>query len=312
MLQRLMGEDIEQIVVLDPALAKTKADPGQIVQVIMNLVVNARDAMPKGGQLTITTANTSFKDAVSFSGVAVLPGEYVMLSVRDTGTGMDEETRNRLFEPFFTTKATGKGTGLGLATVYGVVKQSGGYVFADSELGKGTNFRIYLPRVDLPLQTPSSQAVQGLPPDLPAGSETFLVVEDEPAFRDLLCEQLRSRGYRVLGACNGVEALQVAERHKGPIRVLITDVIMPLMSGPDLAKSLTKLRGDTDVLYMSGYTDDKLSNILETDPELTLIQKPFHIDDLVGKIQEILRRKGKHLHRGDPSLELNLPNAPDL
>ncbi len=312
MLQRLIGEDIEQKVLLDPVLAKTKADPGQIVQVIMNLAVNARDAMPKGGKLTIKTANTSFKDAVSFSGVAVPPGEYVTLSVSDTGTGMDEETRNRLFEPFFTTKAAGKGTGLGLATVYGVVKQSGGYIFADSELGKGTTFRIYLPRVDLPLRTPSSQAAQGLPPDLPPGSETFLVVEDEPAFRDLLCEQLRSRGYQVLVASNGVEALQVAEQHKGPIRVLITDVIMPEMSGPDLAKNLTKLRGETDVLYMSGYTDDKLSNILETEPELTLIQKPFSIDDLVQKIQEILCRKGRHSHRGDPSLDLDLRNAPDL
>ena len=274
--------------------------------------LHAISAMPKGGKLTIKTANTSFKDAVSFSGVAVPPGEYVTLSVSDTGTGMDEETRNRLFEPFFTTKAAGKGTGLGLATVYGVVKQSGGYIFADSELGKGTTFRIYLPRVDLPLRTPSSQAAQGLPPDLPPGSETFLVVEDEPAFRDLLCEQLRSRGYQVLVASNGVEALQVAEQHKGPIRVLITDVIMPEMSGPDLAKNLTKLRGETDVLYMSGYTDDKLSNILETEPELTLIQKPFSIDDLVQKIQEILCRKGRHSHRGDPSLDLDLRNAPDL
>ena len=312
MLQRLIGEDIEQKVLLDPVLAKTEADPGQIVQVIMNLAVNARDAMPKGGKLTIKTANVNFKEAVSFSGVTVPPGEYVMLSVSDTGTGMDEETRSRLFEPFFTTKAAGKGTGLGLATVYGVVKQSGGYVFADSELGKGTTFRIYLPRVDLPLQTPSPQAAQGLSPDLAPGSETFLVVEDEPVFRDLLCEQLRSRGYQVLVASNGVEALQVAEQHKGSIRVLITDVIMPQMSGPDLAKNLKELRGDTDVLYMSGYTDDKLSNVLETDPELTLMQKPFHIDDLVRKIQEILQRNDSKLHRGGPSLDLNLRNAPDL
>ncbi len=295
MLQHLMGEDIEQKVLLDPVLVKTKADPGQIVQVIMNLAVNARDAMPKGGKLTIKTANTSFKDAVSFSGVAVPPGEYVMLSVSDTGTGMDEETRNRIFEPFFTTKAAGKGTGLGLATVYGVVKQSGGYVFADSELGKGTIFRIYLPRVDLPLQVPSSQArPEALPPDLPPESATLLVVEDETTFRDLLREQLHSRGYQVLVASNGVEALQIAEQYKGPIRVLITDVIMPQMSGPDLSRNLTKLRGKTDVLYMSGYTDDKLSNTLETAPELTFLQKPFHIDDLVRKIQEILCPKDRH------------------
>jgi len=308
-----MGEDIEQKVVLDPMLAKTKSDPGQIVQVIMNLAVNARDAMPKGGKLTIKTANTSFRDAVSFSGVAVPPGEYVMLSVSDTGTGMNEETRNRLFEPFFTTKAAGKGTGLGLATVYGIVKQSGGYVFADSELGKGTTFRIYLPRVDQPGKAALPKVVPGkLPQEFPPESEALLVVEDEPAFRDLLCEQLRSRGYQVLIASNGVEALQVAEQHKGLIRILITDVIMPQMSGPDLAKSLTTLRGDTDVLYMSGYTDDKLSNILETDPELTLMQKPFNIDDLVRKIQEILYRKDRRLHRGDPSLGLDFRNAPDM
>jgi two-component system cell cycle sensor histidine kinase/response regulator CckA len=310
MLQRLMGEDIEQKVLLDPTLARTKADPGQIVQVIMNLAVNARDAMPKGGKLTIGTANISFKGSVIFSGVTVPAGEYVMLSVSDTGIGMDEETRNRVFEPFFTTKPAGKGTGLGLATVYGIVKQSGGYVFAESELGKGITFRIYLPRVDLPLQTPSSHAAHGVPPGLTSRSETFLVVEDEPAFRDLLCEQLRSRGYQVLVASNGVEALQIAEQYRGPIRMLITDVIMPQMSGPDLAKTLTKLRGDTDVLYMSGYTDDKLSTILETDPELTLLQKPFHLDELVRKIQEILRRKEEHGVAS--SLDRDARKAPDF
>jgi two-component system, cell cycle sensor histidine kinase and response regulator CckA len=310
MLQRLMGEDIEQKVLLDPTLERTKADPGQIVQVIMNLAVNARDAMPKGGKLTIGTANISFKGSVIFSGVTVPAGEYVMLSVSDTGIGMDEETRNRVFEPFFTTKPAGKGTGLGLATVYGIVTQSGGYVFAESELGKGTTFRIYLPRVDLPLQTPSSHAAHGVAPGLTSRSETFLVVEDEPAFRDLLCEQLRSKGYQVLVASNGVEALQIAEQYRGPIRMLITDVIMPQMSGPDLAKTLTKLRGDTDVLYMSGYTDDKLSTILETDPELTLLQKTFHLDELVRKIQEILRRKEEHGVAS--SLDRDARKAPDF
>lgn len=298
MLQRLMGEDIEQEILLDPALAKTKADPGQIVQVIMNLAVNARDAMPKGGKLTMRTASVSFKDAVSFSGVAVPPGEYVMLSVSDTGTGMDAETRKRLFEPFFTTKEAGKGTGLGLATVYGIVKQSGGYVFADSELGKGTTFRIYLPRVDQPIRAASSQpAPVELPPELPPTSETLLVVEDERAFRDLLHERLQSKGYQVLVAANGVEALRVAEEYKGSISVLITDVIMPQMSGPELAKNLKKVRPNTEVLYMSGYTDDKLRNISETDGEPTLIQKPFYIDDLVQKMQEILRRKDRHSSR---------------
>jgi PAS domain S-box-containing protein len=293
MLQRLVGEDIEQELVLDPGLGKTKADPGQIVQVVMNLAVNARDAMPSGGKLTIETANVSFEEVTSFYGVAVPPGEYVMLSVRDTGTGMDSETQEHIFEPFFTTKAEGKGTGLGLATVYGIVKQNGGYVFADSELQKGTIFRVYLPQVDQPVEAPARLAEKTA--GVPAESETLLVVEDERAFRDLLHEGLQSRGYRVLVASNGVEALQVAEQHSGPIRVLITDVIMPQMSGPELARSLRKVRRNTDVLYMSGYTDDKVGDM--SSGELTLIQKPFYLDDLVRKIREIVARKGAQISR---------------
>ena len=305
-----MGEDIEQNVVLDPALAKTKADPGQIVQVIMNLAVNARDAMPTGGKLTIRTANVRFEDVTSIYGVAMPHGQYVMVSVSDTGTGMDADTRERLFEPFFTTKPAGKGTGLGLATVYGIVKQSGGYIFADSELQKGTTFNVYLPQVDLPVEEAPSSTVPASGPS--PQSETLLVVEDDRSFRDLLRDGLQSKGYQVMVASNGVDALQVAERHNGPIRLLITDVIMPQMSGPDLAKNLTKLRGDTDVLYMSGYTDDKLSNILETHREVMLIQKPFSIDDLVRKIQEILYRNDRRSPRGTSSLDLDLRNAPDL
>src|SRR6267143_835104 len=261
----------------------------------MNLAVNARDAMPSGGKLTIETANVRFEDVASFYGVAVPPGEYVMLSVRDTGTGMDSETQEHIFEPFFTTKAEGKGTGLGLATVYGIVKQNGGYVFADSELGKGTTFKIYLPKVDQPVEAPSFQTAKTA--RAPAGSETLLVVEDERAFRELLHEGLRSRGYHVLVASNGVEALQVAERHSGPIRILITDVIMPQMSGPELAKSLRKVRRNTDVLYMSGYTDDRVSEMSGPGGELTLIQKPFYLDDLVRKIHEIVARKATPANR---------------
>ena len=289
MLQRLLGEDIEQKIVLDPALGRTKADPTQVVQVIMNLAVNARDAMPTGGELTIHTANVSFEDVTDFYGVAVPPGQYVMLSVADTGTGMDSETRNRVFEPFFTTKAEGRGTGLGLATVYGIVKQSGGYVFADSELEKGSVFRVYFPQVD-PL-------VEDAPPPperiktLATGTATLLVVEDERAFQDLLREGLQARGYQVLVASNGVEALEVAEQHNGPISVLITDVIMPQMSGPELAKCLTKVRHDIDVLYMSGYADDKLNAIANSNGELRWIQKPFYIDELVRRIQEILHQR---------------------
>ncbi len=290
MLQRLMGEDIEQRVVLDSALGKTKADPGQMVQVIMNLAVNARDAMPAGGKLTIRTANVKFEDVTSIYGVAVPPGQYVLLSISDTGTGMDADTRERLFEPFFTTKPAGKGTGLGLATVYGIVKQSGGYIFADSELGRGTTFNVYLPQLDLPVEEPGSAAPKTAVP--PPGSETLLVVEDEPAFRDLLREGLQSRGYQVLVASNGVDALQVADRHDGPIHLVITDVIMPQMSGPELARCLIDVRGNIDVLYMSGYADDKLGAVAGSNGELTWIQKPFTLDDLVRKTKDILERRG--------------------
>ena len=289
MLQRLMGEDIEQRVELDSTLGKTKADPGQMVQVIMNLAVNARDAMPRGGKLTIKTENVKFEDVTNIYGVAVPPGQYVMLSVSDTGTGMDAATRELLFEPFFTTKPAGKGTGLGLATVYGIVKQSGGYIFADSELGRGTTFNVYLPQVDLPVQEAASASRTAGP----TGSETLLVVEDEPAFRDLLREGLQSRGYQVLVASNGVEALQVADRHDGPIHLVITDVIMPQMSGPELARCLTDVRGNIDVLYMSGYADDKLGTFPGSNGELTWIQKPFYLDDLLRTTKDILQRRGR-------------------
>jgi CheY-like chemotaxis protein len=288
MLQRLVGENIEQKLTLDPALGKTKADPGQIVQVIMNLAVNARDAMPAGGNLTIETVNLTLEEGTYIDGVEIPPGAYVLLSVRDTGMGMDAETQAHIFEPFFTTKAEGKGTGLGLATVYGIVKQNGGYVFAESELGKGTIFKVYLPQVDQPFEIPSLNSPETA--QVSAGSETLLVVEDEPAFRDLLYAGLQSRGYRVLVASNGVEALQVAERHSGPIRILITDVIMPQMSGPELAKSLKKVRRNTAVLYKSRYTDDRVGAVSPSDGELTLIQKPFYIGELVRKIQEIMDR----------------------
>jgi len=254
----------------------------------MNLAVNARDAMPNGGKLTIKTANVRFDDVTSFYGVAVPPGDYVTLSVTDTGTGMDAETQKRLFEPFFTTKAAGKGTGLGLATVYGIVKQSAGYIFADSELRKGTTFKVYIPRVELRVEEVSSSAkIEGFLP----GSETLLVVEDERSFRDVLCDGLKAKGYQVLVASNGVDALKVAERHSGRIDLLITDVIMPQMSGPELARGLIDLRGSLDVLYMSGYADDKLRAVPGSNSELTWIQKPFYLDDLLQKIKQILQRK---------------------
>lgn len=291
MLQRLVGEDIEQKILLDPALGKTKADPGQMVQVIMNLAVNARDAMPSGGKLTIATANLVFAEGTTFQGVPVPPGRYVTLSVTDTGTGMDADTLKHIFEPFFTTKQPGKGTGLGLATVYGIVKQSGGYVFADSEPERGSTFRVYLPQVNLPLEPPPSRPEERKM--VPSVSTTVLVVEDERSFRDLLCDGLESRGYRVLAASNGVEALQVAEQQNAPIRVLITDLIMPQMSGPELARCLTEVRSDLKVLYMSGYADDRVEKIVGQNGDLTWIQKPFYIDDLVRKIQEIVEQNPK-------------------
>ena len=292
MLRRLMPEHIEQQTILEPALWKTKADPGQMVQVILNLAINARDAMPRGGTLKIQTANVSFSDVVTFHGVEVNPGNYVQLSVADTGTGIDPQAIGRIFEPFFTTKSVGKGTGLGLATVFGIVKQSGGYVFADSEIGKGSTFTIYLPQYEQ--RTATSASGDGrhsyTQSNRRNGSETLLVVEDEPAFRDLLRDGLQAHGFEVLVAANGVEALRVAEQFDGEIPLLVTDVIMPHMSGPELVSSLKKIRPKTDIIYISGYTDDKLRDDFSSG-ELTLIQKPFYIDELLRKIQEILARR---------------------
>ncbi len=285
MLQRLMRENVEHNIVLDPALWKTKADPGQLVQVIMNLAIHARDAMPKGGVLTIETANVTFDDVTTIQGIEVAAGNYVKLSVSDSGVGMDAETQARVFEPFFTTKEDGRGTGLGLATAYGIVKQSGGYIFADSTPGKGTTFSTYFPRADQSAEKSS----QDSRPVVRPGSETLLVVEDEAAFRDLLRDGLQARGYHVLVAANGVDALRVAEEYSGTIRVLVTDVIMPQMNGPELARTLRKVRQRIEILYMSGYTDDKVSDA-SSSGDLTLMQKPFYIDDLVRKIQEILAR----------------------
>jgi len=288
MLQRLMREDIEHRVVLDPGLWKAKADPNQLVQVIMNLSINARDAMPRGGTLTIATANVTFQEVMTIKGVDVPAGNYVKLAVTDTGIGMDEETQARIFEPFFTTKEAGKGTGLGLATVYGIVKQSGGYIFPDSEVGKGTTLSIYLPQFERAQEAASSVAGSrdGTSDTVQQGSETILVVEDEAAFRDLLRDGLRAKGYNVLVAANGVEALRVAEQHGISIRLLITDVIMPQMSGPELACVL-RATHDIPVLYMSGYTDDKLRDMSDSG-ELALMRKPFYIEELVQRITEML------------------------
>ena len=309
MLRRLMREDIDQRILLDPALWKAKADPNQIVQVIINLAINAGDAMPKRGTLTIETANVTFDTPASFRQVEVPAGKYVKLAVSDTGIGMDDQTQARIFEPFFTTKEAGKGTGLGLATVYGIVKQSGGYIFVNSELGKGTTLTIFFPKLEQASEaTVTDAALPSQPAKLRPSAETLLVVEDEAAFRDLLRDGLTARGYNVLVAGNGVEALQVAEEHGGPIRVLITDVIMPQMSGPELASALRKIRPATDVIYISGYTNDHLRND-DTGSEPTLIHKPFYINELADKLEEILGRKNKE-KKDDKSIARNLPAPP--
>jgi two-component system cell cycle sensor histidine kinase/response regulator CckA len=286
MLQRLIGEDIELATLQDPQLGRVKADPGQIEQVIMNLAVNARDAMPRGGKLTIETANVDLDDAYVREHVAVTPGPYVMLAVSDNGAGMDPPTLARIFEPFFTTKEISKGTGLGLAMVYGIVKQSGGNVYVYSEPGRGTTFKIYLPRVE--------EASAGVEPNRhPAapvsGSETVLLVEDEDAVRFLVRNILASKGYRVLEARSGTEALSTCERHNGPLHLLLTDLVMPEMDGRELAERLGPRYPGMKILYISGYTNGALVHHRMLPGDTAYLQKPFTPDALAQKVREVLR-----------------------
>jgi len=285
LLRRVIGEDIALGTALDPELGRVKADPGQLEQVIVNLAINARDAMPEGGQLTIETVNVELDASYARRHVEVTPGPHVMLALSDTGIGMDEATQARIFEPFFTTKPLGKGTGLGLATVYGIVRQSGGNVWVYSEPGRGTTFKIYLPRVeDLP-EPMDADPVAGQPL---RGMETVLLVEDEPAVRDLARDVLTARGYTVLVARLGAEALQICERHPGPIQLAVTDVVMPEMNGRELAQRLAVLRPGLKILYMSGYTDHAVVNHGVLDPGTVFLQKPFGPGVLVRKVREIL------------------------
>lgn len=287
MLRRLIGEDIELVTVLDPALGRVEVDPGQMQQVILNLAVNARDAMPQGGKLTIETRNVELDETYAQRRAMVQPGPYVMLAISDTGVGMDEETQSHIFEPFFTTKEVGKGTGLGLATVYGIVKQSGGYIWVYSEEGQGTTFKIYLPRVE--------EEAEGMPLHggesgyLPRGRETVLLVEDEPGVRGLTGRVLSRQGYRVLEASNGEEALRVAREHAGePIDLLVTDVVMPLMGGKTLAERLKAMHPGIRVLYMSGYTDNVVVHHGILDRGVAFLQKPFGPEALARKVREML------------------------
>ncbi len=285
LLRRLIGENIELSPALHPVLGHVEADPSQIEQIIMNLVVNARDSMPGGGRVVVETANADLDRTFARRHVPTRPGRYVMLAVSDTGSGMDKATRTRIFEPFFTTKQMGNGTGLGLATVYGIVKQSAGYIWVYSEPGTGSTFKIYLPRVDAEI----SPEEPGEPSRLPQnGSETVLLVEDDLNVRVLACEMLRMNGYRVLQARNGVEALDVVRGNDRPIHLLLTDVVMPQMSGRQLAETITGLKPGIRVLYMSGYTDGVIVHHGVLDAGVAYLQKPFTSDFLARKVREVL------------------------
>ncbi len=285
MLRRLIGEDIDLVTLCREGLGRVKADPGQIEQVIMNLAVNARDAMPRGGKLTLETADVELDENYTRNHVAVRPGRYVMLAVSDTGLGMDAETQAHIFEPFFTTKEQGKGTGLGLATVYGIVKQSGGNVWVYSESGRGTTFKIYLPRVDELADSASAATGQR---QVPRGSETVLLVEDEDAVRALVRDVLESSGYNVLEANGATQALLISERYAKPIHVMLTDVVMPQMGGRELAARIASRHPETKVLYMSGYTDNAIVHHGVLDADTPFLQKPFAPDAVARKVREVL------------------------
>lgn len=289
MLRRLLGEDVVELSAdLDPKLWAIKADPGQIEQVIMNLAVNARDAMPTGGKLTIQTRNVTIGKGTRRQTVILDPGAYVLLEMRDTGQGMSEETQAHLFEPFFTTKEKGKGTGLGLSTVYGIVKQSGGTIAIESKMGQGTVCKIYFPKVN--------EAVQAVPSvagsiSRATGRETILVVEDDPSVRGLVQETLRLSGYEVLVARHGIEALLTGAKHLGPIHLLLTDVAMPQMSGPEVAEKLTVVRPELKVLYMSGYPDHPVFDQGGGKRDTAFLHKPFTPNVLTQKVRDVLDGK---------------------
>jgi PAS domain S-box-containing protein len=286
MLTRMIGEDIDLVMVPGPGLGAVRADPGQIDQVIMNLAVNGRDAMPQGGKLTIETANVALDENFARTHTPLVAGDYVMLAISDTGVGMDNETQTRIFEPFFTTKGA-KGTGLGLSTVYGIVKQSGGFIFVDSQPQRGTAFRAYFPRVDGSEEAVAAQDSLGLP-RAAHGQETILLVEDENNLRRLARQYLENQGYKILEAEDGAAALQIVDGHKGVIDLLLTDVIMPGMNGRELAVHITKLLPEVRVLYMSGYTENAVGHDGTLDVGINLLQKPFSLPALKDRVREVL------------------------
>lgn len=285
MLGRLIGEDIDLVTRPDPALGRVKADPGAIEQIILNLAVNARDAMPEGGKLIIETANVELDESYARLHVTVQPGPYVMLAVSDNGMGMSPETQAHIFEPFFTTKGEGKGTGLGLSTIYGIVKQSGGNVWVYSELGRGSAFKIYLPLVEealTPVEASTSEDASR------QGSETILLVEDDEGIRKLVSGILLEQGYTVLVTRNGLEALKISEQHDDPIHLMLTDVVMPQMTVRELTERLAQMRPETRVLYVSGYTDDAIVHHGVLGEGMNFMQKPFTVDALLRKVREVL------------------------
>jgi two-component system cell cycle sensor histidine kinase/response regulator CckA len=287
LLPRLIGEDIELVIRSAEDLGAIRADASQMEQVIMNLAVNARDAMPNGGRLSIETSNAELDSAYSAVHPVVRQGSYVLLAVSDTGTGMDAETQSHIFEPFFTTKEQGKGTGLGLATVYGVVKQSGGFIWVYSEVGKGTSFKIYLPRVDQPVEKSGSTQSSS---EAPRGTGTILLAEDEQDVREVAREFLESGGYTVIEARDGVEAIQLVEKHKGAIDLLVTDMVMPGMTGQELSVLLRQKRDGLRILYMSGYSEHAAAESVQGDASIRLLTKPFSRWAFLRAVHEILKQ----------------------
>jgi CheY-like chemotaxis protein len=294
MLQRLIGEDIELRLALLPDLGRVHADPGHIEQVLMNLVVNARDAMPRGGTIAVETANAALDEGHASRHDGAKPGPYVLLTVSDTGTGMDEATQARLFEPFFTTKSADKGTGLGLSTVLGIIKQSSGALEVSSAPGHGTSVKMYLPRIDLPVAIESQEPKTRVA----GGSETILLVEDDDMLRNLLREALEREGYHVLDAPGPAAARRLAQSHTAPIQLLITDVVMPRGSGRELAELLSSDRPELKVLYISGYADSAVAGSGMRLADAAFLQKPFTPAALAEKVREVLGGDGKTNHAG--------------
>ena len=285
MLRRLIGEHIEMVILPGADLEPVKVDPGQMEQVLMNMAVNARDAMPQGGRLVIETANVALGESETLQHTDIAPGKYVMLRITDTGAGITREVKDHIFEPFFTTKGVGEGTGLGLSTCYGIVTQNGGFIDVDSELGQGACFKIFLPATD-----ESSNAVlkDDREDDLPRGAETVLLAEDDSTVRAMVTEILQEKGYRVLEAANGDEALRVAQAQTEGIDILVTDVVMPNVGGPELSKRLRTAHPDVKVLFTSGYTEGVMFHFDDLPPGADFLRKPFMPDAMAVKVREVL------------------------